>query len=181
LFGLAARWKRRRPDPIAQLAKAIEALGEEDQRLSDERARVEQLRVSGANGLYRICRAFIEEINGRLSRPALVLDPGDYSADTYNDALPCLFQINLRGRLLQIEFSATEELRSSEDFRSPYVLHGTIRSFNQDFLEHNIVHEKAIFYCPEAGAGCWHYFDNRTHSTGLLTQEFLINAMAQLL
>ena len=27
MFGLAARWKRRRPDPIAQLAKAIEALG----------------------------------------------------------------------------------------------------------------------------------------------------------
>jgi hypothetical protein len=181
LFGLAARWKRSRADPLAQLAHAIEALGEEDRRLGDESARVEQLRLSGAQELHTICRGFIEALNLKLSRPALLLDPGEYSAATYNDGVPCLFQINLRGRLLQLEFCATEELYSTEEFRLPYVLYGTVRSFNQDFLDHNTVDEKSIYYCPKGEYGHWYYFDSRTYGNGLLTQDFFIAAMAQLL
>jgi hypothetical protein len=163
------------------LANAIEALGEEDRKLVDETARVEKLRVCGADELYATCRGFIEELNRRLSAPALLLDPGDYSAATYNNAVPSLFQINLRGRLLQLEFSATEELFSSEEFRRPYVLSGTVRSFNQDFLNQNMVDEKAIFYCPAGDTGEWHFYDSRTYGTGLVTQDFLIAAMSQLL
>ncbi|MDQ1470087.1 MAG: hypothetical protein QOJ99_1567 [Bryobacterales bacterium] len=60
---------------MAQLALAIEALGEEEKRLVDESARVEQLRLSGAQELHTICRGFIDALNLKLSRPALMLDP----------------------------------------------------------------------------------------------------------
>lgn len=181
MFGLAARWKRNRPDRLTQLALAIEALGEEDRKLADQSNRAEQLRMRGAADLYAICRSFIEALNRKLSKPALILDPVDYSAASYNDGVPGLFQINLRGRLLQLEFSATEEHVSREEFRRPYVLIGTIRSFNQDFLDHNIVDEKAIFYCPEGERGRWHYVDSRTYGTGILTQDLLVATMKQLL
>jgi hypothetical protein len=147
----------------------------------DDSARVEQLRVTGALELHRICQAFTEALNARLSQPSLILDPGEYPPSSYNDGTPCLFQINLRGRLLQIEFSASEELYSTEEFRLPYVLSGTIRSFNQEFLDHDSVDEKAIFYCADGNGARWHYFDSRTHVAGVLAQDFFVAAMTRLL
>ena len=142
---------------------------------------MEQLRLQGATELYDVCRGFTEAVNRRLPKPAVMLDPGEYSAANFSNGVPVLFQISLRGRLLQLEFAATEEHLSSEDFRKPYVLTGAIRSFNQDFLDHNIVDEKAIFYCPEGVEGRWHYSDRRTYGTGVLTQDFLVSALEQLL
>ena len=135
----------------------------------------------GATELHAICRAFIDALNGRLLKPSVILDPGDFSAEGYNDGAPVLFQINLRGRLLQIRFEGTEDLYSREDFRRPYVLYGAVRSFNQDFLDRNIVDEKAIFYCLEGEGGRWYYFDTRTYRTGQLTQDFLVAELEQLL
>jgi len=139
------------------------------------------LRLAGAEQLHTICRDFTEALNQKLSRPSVLLDPGEYSGTTYNDGAPCLYQINLRGRLLQIEFCATEQLCSSEEFRLPYVLYGTVRAFNQDFLDHNSVDEKSIYYCLEGRQGNWHYFDHRTYGTGVLRLDFFIAALAQLL
>lgn len=181
MFGLAARWKRNRPDRLTELARAIESLGERDRSLVDETAHVDRLRIKGATELYSICRAFIDALNSRLSRPSVILDPPDYSADHYNEGVPGLFQINLRGRLLQLKFEATEELYSRDDFRRPYVLYGAVRSFNQDLLDHGTVDEKAIFYCPEGEDGRWYYFDARTYRTGELTQEFFITELQHLL
>lgn len=181
MFGLAAKWKKNRPDRLDRLARAIEAIGAEDQRLVDESVRVERLRLLGAGELHAICRGFIESLNARLTRPDLVLDPGDYRADRYENGAPGLFQINLRGRLLQIEFQPTDDLWSSEDFRRPYILFGIVRSFNQDYLDRNTVDEKAIYYCPDGETGRWHYFDSRTYSTGALTQDFLVDEMERLL
>jgi hypothetical protein len=184
LFGLAARWNRNRPDRLEELARAIEAIGDDDRKLLNESVRVDRLRQEGAADLYEICRDFVDTLNGRLSAPALTLDPPDYSGQSYSDGAQALFQINLRGRLLQIEFHATEELSSSEDFRRPYVLHGTVRSFNQDFLAHDTVDEKALFYCIEGNSekkARWHYFDSRTYASGALTRDFLVGEMARLL
>jgi hypothetical protein len=181
LFGLAAKWKKSRPDRLGQLARAIEAISEQDRRQVDESVRVERLRVCGAEELHAICRGFAQALNERLPRPALLLDPGEFSADHYASGAPGLFQLNLRGRLLQIEFQPTEELSSSEDFRRPYVLYGTVRSFNQDFLDRHTVDERAIFYCLEGSHGRWHYFDSRTYRTGPLTQEFFASELERLL
>jgi hypothetical protein len=170
---------------MAQLAREIELLSEHDRNLVEENARVERLRARGAAELYGVCRAFADSLNHKLSRPAVVLDPVAYTGDHYRDGVRPFFQINLRGRLVQVEFEATEELYGSEEFRKPHVLRGAVRSFNQDFLDHNNVDEKSIFYCADrkraAESGQWHFFDSRTYRTGELTEDFFIGELRQLL
>jgi len=177
---LAAKWKWRRPDRLARLAASIEAIGGRDRNLVDESARVDRMRTQGAAGLHDICRRFVDALNGRLAEPALLLDPPDYAAGHYHDVGPNLFQINLRGRLLQIEFAATEELYSTEEFGRPYILQGGIRSFSQDLLDRNTLDEQAIFYCLRDGEGQWYYFDFRTYRTGVVTPDFLAAGMQRL-
>jgi hypothetical protein len=138
------------------------------------------MRTEGAAGLHDICSRFVDALNGRLTEPALLLDPPDYSEGLYNDGGTNLFQINLRGRLLQIEFNATDELYSTEEFHRPYILQGSIRSFNQDLLDRNVLAEQTIFYCPRDGRGQWFYFDCRTYRTGLITPDFLATEMQRL-
>ncbi len=177
---MAAKWKWRRPDRLARLAASIEAIAARDRKRVEESARVDGLRAQGAVGLHDICRRFVDALNGRLSESAVLLDPPDYSARNYNDGGLNLFQISLRGRLLQIEFEGTEELYSTEEFRQPYVLQGAIRSFNQDLLDRNMLDEQTIFYCPRDGAAQWYYSDCRTYRTGVVTPDFLAAEMQRL-
>lgn len=181
MFGLAAKWKKNQPDRLSRLAKSIEAIGEHDRKLVDESAHVDRLRAQGAADLHEICRKFVEKINAKLSDPAVLLDPPAFSTEQYNDSGPNLFQINLRGRLLQLEFEATEELYSRDDFRQPYVLRGTVRSFNQDLLDQHGVDEQMIFYCPGAGGAAWYFLDGRTYRSGGVSEDYLISEMEQLL
>jgi hypothetical protein len=181
LFGWAANWKRNRPDRLSRLAKAIEAIADTDRRLIDESTRVDRLRSRGALDLHRICRAFVDKVNGKLAESAILLDPPLYSEGNYNDGGINLFQINLRGRILQIEFRATEELYEDDDFRHPYVLRGAVRSFNQDLLEHGTVEEKMIFYCPTDETAFWYFFDGRTYRTGRVAENYLVSEMERLL
>ena len=92
-----------------------------------------------------------------------------------------LLQINLRGRLLQLEFHATEDLTSTDDFRMPYVMRGSVRSFNQELLDSNRLDEQMIFYCPKGDSARWHYFDHRTYRTGELDREYLGSALERLI
>lgn len=181
MFGLAAKWKARRRNRLDRLAQAIEAIGARDLQMVDEAARVDELRRRGVAELYRICRTFVGALNGKLSAPVLLLDPADYSAANYNDAGPNLFQINLRGRLLQLAFEATGELYSTEDFTLPYVLHGAVRSFNQDRLDRHTVEEQGIYYCPAGDNAHWYYFDRRTWRTGRVNEDFLAAEMERLI
>jgi hypothetical protein len=181
LFGLAAKWKKRRPDRLGRLADAIEAIGERDRKLIEESTHVDHLRSRGAMELYGVCRSFVDRVNARLSAPAILLDPPSFVERNYNDGGPNLFQINLRGRLLQLEFEATDELYESDDFRRPYVLRGAVRSFNQDSLDNNGVDEQMIFYCPDQNTVRWYFLDGRTYRTGLLTEDYLVSEMERLL
>ena len=86
--------------------------------------------------------------------------------------------------MLQFEFEATEEPYSTEDFRQRYVLHGDVRSFNQNFLEHDTVDEQQIFFCPNdhgAEGSAWHFFDVRTYRTGLVSLDYLAAELERLL
>jgi hypothetical protein len=166
---------------MGRLALAIEAIAGEDQRLVDESANVDKLRDEGAAALYRICREFVDDLNSRLSKPVLRLDPPEWSADKYVDVGSNLLQISLRGRLLQLEYSATEEPYSTEDFRHRYVLEGGVRSFNQNFLERDTVDEQQIFFCPHASGAAWHFFDSRTYRTGLVTADYLAAELERLM
>jgi hypothetical protein len=178
---LAAKWRRHRPDRLSRLAEAIEAIGDRDRQLIEESTHVDRMRSRGAVDLYAICRVFVDKVNGHLTEPAVLLDPPDFVERNYNDGGANLFQINLRGRLLQLEFTATDDLYEADDFRRPYVLRGSVRSFNQDLLDHNGVDEQMIFYCPDADSARWYFFDGRTYRTGLLSEDYLAAGMERLL
>jgi hypothetical protein len=88
----------------------------------EETAAVGRLRIQGAADLHAICRSFVNALNSKLVSSAIVLDPAEYSSRNFNDSGANIFQINLRGRLLRIDFTATEELYSTGDFRRCYTL-----------------------------------------------------------
>lgn len=180
MFGLAAKLKQKRPDRLTRLATAIDALCERDQKLIDETSRVDELRLQGAGDLHEICRSFVEKVNAKLSQPALLMDPPVFTEGHFSDGGLNLFQINLRGRLLQLEFEATEELYGTDDFKRPYVLRGAVRSFNQDFLDQRGVDEQMIFYCPAGGSALWYFFDGRTYRTGRVGEDYLLSELERL-
>jgi hypothetical protein len=178
---LAVKWKRRSPDRLGRLAQAIEAIAGHDQKLIDENSLVDSLRREGAAGLHLLCREFVDDLNARLTRPSLVLDPPEWDPVNFDEDTPNLFQISLRGRLLQLEFAATDEAFSTEDFRHRYTLRGGVRSFNQDFLEQDTVDEQQIFYCHTETGDAWHFFDARTYRTGRLSVDYLAAELERLL
>ena len=180
MFGLAVKWKRNRPDRLTRLATAIDAIAIRDSKLIAESTQVEELRSRGATELYEICRAFVNKVNSRLAEKAVLLDPPNFSEIDFDEG-GTLFQINLRGRLLQMEFAATEQLYEKDDFKKEYVLRGAVRGFNQDLLSQNTVDEQLIFYCPHPGGAVWHYFDERTYRTGRVGEDYLISEMERLL
>ena len=181
MFGWAAKWKRNRTDRLTRLAKAIEALGETDRQAIAESTEVDRLRAQGALDLHRICSAFVDKVNDKLPEPAVLLDPRTYAEGNYNDGGTNFFQINLRGRILQIEFGPTAELYEDDDFRQRYVLRGAVRSFNQDLLNHNSIDEQMIFYCPANDNAFWFFFDGRTYRSGRVGENYLISEMERLL
>jgi hypothetical protein len=181
LFGLAGKFRKSRPDRLTRLAAAIEALGDRDQKLIDESGNVERLRAQGGVELHALCRHFVDGVNARLSQPSVLLSPPSFSEDSFHDSGSNLFQINLRGRLLQLEFKATDELYGRDDFKLPYILRGAVRSFNQEFLERNSMDEQMIFYCPSGAAAVWYFYDGRTYRTGRLSEDFLALELERLL
>ena len=181
MFGFPVKWKRNRPDRLSRLAEAIEAIGEQDRKLIEESARVDHLRSRGAVDLHGICRSFVDKVNARLSEAAVLLDPPSLREENFNDGVVNLFQINLRGRLLQLEFAATAELFESDDFRQPYILRGAIRRFNQELLDSNTVDEQLLFCCPTGTTTRWYFFDPRTYRTGRVSEDYLIAELERLL
>ncbi len=174
-------WKRRSQDRLGRLALAIEAIAGRDQLVMDESSQVDRIRAEGAACLYQICRKFVDELNGRLKEPALVLDPPEWNLESFDDSRANLLQISLRGRLLQIEFSATDEPYSTEEYRHRYVLEGSVHSFNQNFLERDTVDEQMIFFCAHEAAPVWHFFDPRTYRNGLVSTDYLASELERLL
>src|SRR5436309_7019757 len=81
----------------------------------------------------------------------------------------------------QLAFRATPELVSTEDFRVPYTLEGTVRAFNQELLDKDLIEEQLIFFTLEHHKKMWRFFDARTYRSGPFDQEYLISLMEQLL
>ena len=181
MFGLAAKWKRRSQDRLDRLALEIDAIAGRDQLLVEESSQADRIRAEGAASLYGTCRKFVDELNGRLKEPALMLDPPQWNPDSFDDSRSNLLQISLRGRLLQIEFSATDEPYSTEEYRHRYTLEGSVHSFNQNFLERDTVDEQMIFYCAHEAAPAWHFFDPRTYRNGVVSVEYLASELERLL
>jgi hypothetical protein len=167
-------------DRLKKLAASIDALAEKDEEQLRRARQVLEIRRRAAAQLHRVCAEFAQAVNELTSRTELKLDPPEFRSDSFRDSEKNLFQLNARGRILQIEFAATEELTSSEDFRIPYTLHGAVRGFNQEMLEQNLVREQLLFYTIEKTGPMWRFFDARTYRTGRFDVEYLIGLLEQL-
>ena len=166
---------------LKRLAKSIDALAEKDEGFLRRAREIAALRQAAAVDLYAICADFVSSVNRLLARMEVELDPPGFGSSSFQEEMVNLVQINVRGRILQVAFSATPELISTEDFRVPYTLQGTIRAFNQELLEKDIIEEQLLFYTIEHHKKMWRFFDARTYRSGPFDQEYLISLMEQLL
>src|SRR5438477_183828 len=114
---------------VAHLRRRIRG-GEATERGMSQMAGISQPHLH--DGLYGICAEFVDSVNRMRERSALDRDPSDYTEYSLQEDSTNLVEINVRGRILQVEFRATPELVSTEDFRVPYTLAGTVRAFNQE-------------------------------------------------
>ena len=166
---------------LKRLASSIEALAKKDEIQLGRAREMALLRQSAAVELHNICRRFVDSVNRLLSEKMMVLDPPEFPESAFLDETANLIQINVRGRILQVAFEATPELSSTEDFRIPYTLSGTVRAFNQELLEKESIEEQLIFFTLEKKRGMWRFFDARTYRSGPLDEEYLIGLMEQLI
>ena len=166
-------------DRLHKLAKAIEALTGKDDALVQKSHEIAKVRRRAAVELHAACSKFVAELNRRLSSTQLQVDPPEYLRDSFQEMGVNLLQINVRGRILQIEFASTPEMISTENFRVPHILEGSIRCFNQELLEQAAIEEQFIFYCLEKKRTLWRFFDARTYRSGPFDQEYLISLMEQ--
>jgi hypothetical protein len=166
---------------LKRLAQRIDALLDKDERLLRHSREMAALRRVAASGLYAICADFVTSVNRLLTHNEVELDPRRFSESDFQEDTPNLVQINVRGRILQVSFSATPELVSTEDFRIPYTLEGTVRAFNQDLLDKDLIEEQLIFYTLEKEKKMWRFFDARTYRSGPFDREYLISLMEQLI
>ncbi len=166
---------------LKKLAESIDALAEKDERFLRRTREIAALRQAAAADIYAICADFVSSVNRLLAQSEIELDPPGYGSNSFQDDVVNLIQINVRGRILQVSFSATPELISTEDFRVPYTLEGTVRAFNQELLDKDIIEEQLIFYTIENHKKMWRFFDARTYRSGPFDQEYLIGLMEQLL
>jgi hypothetical protein len=165
---------------LKRLASDIDALVRKDEEIIRRTEHVARQRRTAAAILHRTCSEFVADVNALLTSARLELDPPDFQGDHFVEDRANLFQINVRGRIVQIEFQSTEPMISTEEFRVPYILQGQIRCFNQDLLDRASIQEQQLFYTLEKSGPMWRFFDPRTYRTGPCDVAFLIGLFEQL-
>jgi hypothetical protein len=183
LFGFAAKWKRLKPARLKRLADSIDALVEKDNRAIDIARVVEAKRASGAVELHHIFRRFVDSVNALATKASLVLDPEEFEEGMFLDSNQNFFQIHVRGRILLVTFGPPFENISTENFRIPYILEGTVRCFNQELLEHESIEEHSVFYCycMNGIEAEWRYSKAHTYQTGPVDNAYLASVFESLL
>lgn len=165
---------------LKRLAEHIETLGKKDEAVAAHAREIIELRSLAAAELHAICADFVRSLNQILAESVVRLDPDEYAGDGFHEDGANLFQINVRGRILQVEFKATPELVSTEEFRVPYTLEGTVRAFNQRLLEKDLIEEQMLFYTVESHRRMWRFFDARTYRSGPFDREYLLTLMEEI-
>lgn len=166
---------------LKRLAESIDALAHKDDAALRHAREMVALRQEAATDLYNRCFEFVSSLNRMLVSPDVSLDPPEFPPGAFQEHVPNLIQINIRGRILQVEFEATTELLSTEDFRIPYTLQGSVRAFNQALLDKDLIEEQLIFFTVEKDQKMWRFFDARTYRSGPFDEEYLICLMEQLI
>ncbi len=165
---------------LKRLAAHIEGLAEKDELAVEHAREIAGARNAAAAEMYAICQEFVIGLNRLLARPEVILDPAQPPTQDVESS-HCLMQINVRGRIMEIDFDATPELISTEDFRVPYTLAGSVRAFNQELLDKDLIEEQLIFFTIEKDRRMWRFFDPRTYRSGPLDRDYLISLMEQLI
>ena len=165
---------------MKRLAQHLEALAAKDEQLQRKTREMDQVRRAAANDLHTICKEFVQSVNRLMSKTELLLDPPEFAAPSFQEDFTNIIQISLRGRILQVTYTATPELVSTEDFRVPYTLSGSVRAFNQELLNKDLIEEQLVFYTVEGDRRMWRFFDPRTYRSGTFDQEYLISVMEEL-
>lgn len=168
-------------DRLKRLAANIDLLTEKDEGLMRHAHEITALRHAAGAELYRVCWEFVESVNALLAHPAVKIDPRGPDQWAFRDEGLNFIQINVRGRILQVEYKASAELISTEEFRVPYTLAGTVRAFNQELLDKDLIEEQMLFYTVERHRRMWRFFDARTYRSGAFDREYLIALMEQVL
>jgi hypothetical protein len=166
---------------MKRLARKVDTLAEKDEWLRRRTQQIGELRRGAAGELHSICSAFVKSLNRLMAHGELILDPEQFSAAAFREDAANLIQISVRGRILQVAFSATPELISTEDFRVPYILAGSVRAFNEEWLAKEVIEEQLVFYTVEKDHNMWRFFDPRTYRSGTFDQEYLVSVMEQLI
>jgi len=166
-------------DAIVRLARQIEATRKAERFLVDA-DEVASLRRHGACELHRICAEFVASVNGSLSEAALDLSPAGYAPESFRESGVNLIQVGSQGRQMQIAFEAPAQLVSTEKFPVPYVLEGEVRAYNQRMLERFEIRSQLLFFCVEAGAATWRFYDWRTLRTGAVGRDLLVSMLEPL-
>jgi len=166
---------------LKRLAEHIDGLADKDEQSIQHAQQVAEFRRLAAAELHGICASFVDRLNRLLTRGVVVLDPPVFTEEAYRDETANLIQMNVRGRILQVEFQSTPELVSTEDFRIPYIISGSVRAFNQVLLDHDTIEEQLLFYTLEKRLRMWRFFDARTYRSGPFDEDYLVSLMEQLL
>jgi len=164
-----------------KLAASIEALAQKDELAEARAHQIAATRNAAGAELYAICAEFVSGLNRLLACPEMIIDPAEAGPARLPGRSHSLIQISVRGRILQIEYDETPELVSTEEFRVPYTLAGSVRAFNQELLEKDLIEEQLIFFTLEKHRRMWRFFDPRTYRSGPLDREYLVSLMEQLI
>jgi hypothetical protein len=168
------------PDRLRKLARALDLVAEKDRLELARQQAIEQLRREAAVELYTICRKFVDDLNALMDQVKLDLSPEQYACANFNDNGPNLFQINLHGRLIQITFKPTDTTTSTDNYRIPYTLEGTVNSFNQQLLELDDIRDQRLFYCLERGGNHWRYQEGSSGRQGVVDSDYLAALLEKL-
>lgn len=190
----AVSWLKKRENPLnrsnslpardsrlKRLADSIESLAEKDEKALRHARHIADLRRSAAAELHALCAGLTASLNALLPDPAVVLDPAVFVPEAFHEDSSNLYQISIRGRILLIRFEGSPELLSTEDFRIPYTLMGSIRAFKQEWLDQDLIEEQLLFYTIEEARSMWRFFDARTYRSGILNEDYLIALLELLL
>src|SRR5688572_12341106 len=104
MAGRSENHARAQDTRLKRLAASIDSLAEKDEELLSHARDTARLRCTAALELYGICAGFVESVNHLTSQSTLILDPPEFSESSFLNDAPNLIQINVRGRILQVEF-----------------------------------------------------------------------------
>ncbi len=168
-------------DQLEALARKIESVARLDQQRVRQTKEYARLRSRAAVVLHQICKELVGGLNQHLAEPLVELSPAEYSAETFQDGGANVFQINVSGRIVHLEFRSTETLTSTEKFAVPYILEGSVRAFNQELLELSVVSEQLLFCTIQRDELNWVWFDPRSQRSAGLDQARLIRLLDRLM